>query len=263
MLIDFHTHFFPDEIAKASVDKLYQTSGIKYYGDGTKNGLLEFMKKDGVDISLNQPVATKPEQVQSINRKMIELNVTSSPIICFGAMHPNFKGFKNEIAFLKSAGIKGIKLHPEYQQFDPADNNVFGIYEECAANGIIVLFHAGVDLGFKTVHCKPQGMQKVLAIKGLKVVLAHMGAYKMWDEVERYIVGKEVYLDLAYCSEMDNSQLKRIIANHGSDKILFASDFPWERAAKVKEKVESLGLNDKDKNNIYRKNASRLLGLSA
>ena len=85
----------------------------------------------------------------------------------------------------------------------------------------------------------------------------------MWDEVERYIVGKEVYLDLAYCSEMDNSQLKRIIANHGSDKILFASDFPWERAAKVKEKVESLGLNDKDKNNIYRKNASRLLGLSA
>lgn len=263
MLIDFHTHFFPDEIAKASVDKLHGTSGIKYHGDGTKAGLLEFMKRDGVDISVNQPVATKPGQVQSINKKMIELNGTQSSIVCFGAMHPKFEGYKDEIAALKNAGIKGIKMHPEYQQFDPADKNVFGIYEACADNNMIVLFHAGADLGFETVHCKPEGMRKVLAIKGLKVVLAHMGAYKMWDDVEKYLVGSEAYMDLAYCNEMDNSQLKRIIENHGSDKILFASDFPWERAAQLKEKVGVLGLNIKDKENIYYKNASRLLGLPA
>ncbi len=262
MIIDFHTHFFPDEIAQSSVDKLHRISGIAYYGSGTRGSLLEFMKKDGVDISVNQPVATKPEQVRSINKKMIELNSASGPIICFGSMHPQFKDFKNEIAILKAAGIKGIKMHPEYQQFDPADKNVLGIYKACAENGLTVLFHAGVDLGFETVHCTPEGILQVLAIKDIKVVLGHMGAYKMWDEVEKHLVGKEVYLDLAYCNEMDNMQLKRIIANHGSDKVLFASDFPWERARKMREKVDSLGLNTEDKNNIYYKNASKLLGLT-
>jgi hypothetical protein len=74
MLIDFHTHFFPDKIAADTISHLAQESGISPAGDGTLNGLRACMKEDGVTLSVNQPVATKPEQVPGINRKLAELN---------------------------------------------------------------------------------------------------------------------------------------------------------------------------------------------
>ena len=184
MLIDFHTHFFPDHIAKQSCDLLASKAGVKYYGDGALGGLLSFMKKDGVDISVNQPVATKPEQVPGINRRMAELNGTNKSVICFGAMHPAFEGFEEQVSFLKENGVKGIKLHPEYQQFCPEDKRMIKFYEACASADISVLFHSGADIGYDSVHCVPEGVKQILGIKGLMVILAHMGAYRMWDQVE-------------------------------------------------------------------------------
>ena len=83
----------------------------------------------------------------------------------------------------------------------------------------------------------------------------------MWDKVEELLVGENVYFDVAYCDEMDNAQLKRMILNHGSEKILFATDFPWERAEVMKRKLDTLCLPAKDSDNIRFKNASELLGL--
>jgi predicted TIM-barrel fold metal-dependent hydrolase len=261
MIIDFHTHFFPDKIAKPTVEKLADTANVNYYGDGTAASLVSFMRQDGVTISVNQPVATKREQVVSINRKMVELNKKSSDIICFGTLHPDFEAFEEELAFLNANGVKGIKLHPEYQCFCPEDRKMLRLYESCVQHDIMVLFHAGVDLGYKDVHCTPRGMWEILDMPGLTLVLAHMGGYRMWDDVERYLVGRNVYFDLAYCNEMDNVQLKRMIEDHGSDKVLFATDFPLERAKVIKDKVEALGLSEKDKENIYFRNAGKLLKL--
>jgi hypothetical protein len=262
MLIDFHTHFFPDKIAKESVEKLARKANVKYYGDGTLSGLLQFMKQDSVDISINQPVATKPEQVKSINRKMIELNAKKLGVMCFGSLHPDFDGFEDELAFIAANGIKGIKMHPEYQVFCPEEIRMFKIYEGCVKNNLAVLFHAGADIGYTCVHCTPKGIKEVLAVKGLKVILAHMGVYKMWDDVEKYLVGKNVYFDTAYCTEIENSQFRRMILNHGSDKILFATDFPWESASSIKAKIEQLDLSQKDIDNIFYKNAAKLLSLN-
>ena len=89
-----------------------------------------------------------------------------------------------------------------------------------------------------------------------------MGAYRMWNDVEKFLVGKNCYFDLGYCNEMDNSQLKRMILDHGSKKILFGTDFPWERASVIKKKIETLGLPKADLDNIYYKNASKLLNLT-
>jgi uncharacterized protein len=260
MLIDFHTHFFPDKIAKDSCDKLANKAKVTYHGDGALNGLLSFMKEDGVDVSVNQPVATKPEQVQAINRKMAEINRAGKSVVNFGAMHPEFEGIEEEVEFLRLSGIKGIKLHPEYQEFCPEEKRMARLYEACAANNIAILFHSGVDLGYDTVHCLPKGAADLLKIKGLTVIFAHMGAYRLWNDVEKLLVGKNCYFDTAYCNEMDNTQLKRMILNHGSDKILFGSDFPWERASVMKKKLDALGLAQSDLDNIYFKNASKLLG---
>ncbi len=97
------------------------------------------MKKDKVDISINLPIATRKDQVISINRKMIYINKLEKNIICFGTIHPNFGNFndvENEIKFLKENKIKGIKLHPEYQNFYPDDWKMFKIYELCTKYNI-------------------------------------------------------------------------------------------------------------------------------
>ena len=259
MIIDFHTHFFPDTIAAESVEHLARASGIGYFGDGTMHSLLSFMREDGVALSVNLPVATRPEQVHGINRKMIAINAMNSGVICSGAMHPAYEKFDEELAFLRANGIKGIKLHSEYQEFRPEDTALRPLFESCARNGIMVLFHSGADLGYPDVHCTPRGISELVEIEGLTIILAHMGGYRMWDEVEKYLMGKNMYLDLAYCNEMDNDQLKRMIMRHGSDKILFATDFPWERARVMKQKLDALQLDAEDRDNILFKSASRLL----
>jgi uncharacterized protein len=262
-IIDIHAHFFPDNIGPKTIEQLksHALQEIASYGNGTLAALKEFMKKDGVTISINAPVATKKEQVVNINRRMIEINKTEKEIICFGAMHPDFSEIGNvdeELQFLAESGVKGIKLHPEYQQFYPDDPKHYKIYESCRKNKLIILFHAGVDMAYSDIHSTPQRMAQVAAIKGLVSIFAHMGGYRMWDDVMKHIAGRDVYLDTAYINEMDGELFKNMVVKHGPEKILFGTDFPWETAAHIKAKLDNL-LEGEIKEMIYHKNSERLL----
>lgn len=264
-IIDIHTHFFPDEIAPKTIDhlKCLGKEPMASYGDGTLKALKDYMAKDGVEVSINSPVATKPGQVLHINRRMIEHNKNPEGVICFGAMHPDFNTIGNvgeELEFIAKAGIKGIKLHPEYQQFYPDDPKYYHIYEACRKNNLVILFHAGVDLAFPDTHSSPQRMAEVAKIKGLKSIFAHMGGYRMWEDALKYLAGRDIYFDTGYCKELDDELFKAMIVKHGPDKILFGTDFPWENAANMKAKLENLVEGD-IKEMIYHENAEKLLGI--
>jgi len=265
-IIDIHTHFFPDAIAADSVHRLEHSAGVKAFGGGTLASLRNYMKEDGVAIFINAPVATKAGQVISINRKMIEHNSKpeNKDVICFGAMHPMFgseNSFEEEIAFISKNGIKGIKMHPEYQQFYPDDGKLKGLYEACVKFNMIILFHSGEDFAFEDYHSTPKRFAEVAKIGGLKLILAHMGAYRMWDEVYKQLVGKSVFFDTAYCNEMEPGVFKGLIKEHGPDKILFGTDFPWERASIIRKKIEENVERQEDKDKIFHLNAEKLLGI--
>lgn len=260
-LIDVHTHFFPNHIAKDAISRISKITKVTPYGNGTKEDLLKFMKKDKVNISINLPVATKPDSVHSINLKMIEFNKISKQIICFGCMHPELENFESEIQFLKENNIKGFKLHPEYQNFFPDDDKYTKFYECCVKYGMIIFFHSGLDLAYKKVHGTPKRFKEVLKINGIKIILAHMGGFRLWDEVTKYLVGKEVYFDTAYITEMQSEILQEIIMSHHKDKILFGTDFPWERASVIKQKIDELEITKELKEKIFYKNAKKLFGI--
>jgi predicted TIM-barrel fold metal-dependent hydrolase len=264
-IIDIHTHFFPDNIGPRTIAHLKSHAQIEVtsYGDGTLSSLKEYMKSDGVAVSINCPVATKKEQVIHINRRMIECNKAEKDIICFGAMHQDFSqigDMAQELEFIAKAGIKGIKLHPEYQQFYPDDPKYLPMYELCRKNNLIILFHAGVDMAYPDVRSTPQRMAELLKIKGLRMIFAHMGGYRMWDGVIKYLLGRDVYFDTAYCGEMDDDMMKRMIISHGPDKVLFGTDFPWESAKNTIAKLDRL-LTGEVKELIYHKNTEKLLGI--
>ncbi len=263
-VIDFHVHFFPDNIHEKAIASLSKAAGIKPNGNGSLDSLKEYMKKDGINYAINQPVATKAEQVKTINRQMAELNNQGNNVISFGAMHPDFKNFgsvKDEIQYLSENRIKGIKLHPEYQDFYPDDPKMAEIYETCNKMKMIILFHGGRDLAFKEIHGTPRRFAQVAEIFDLKIVCAHMGGYQTWNDVEKYLIGlPSVFFDTAFSEEMNPAQMKEIIIGHGAEKILFGSDFPWQRQINIFEKIKNLHFEKNDEEMIFYKNAYSLTG---
>ena len=264
-IIDVHTHVYPDEHAGDITRSLRREGLFEPCCGGTAAELRNFMRLDGIAKSVNLPVATKKEQVTGINRKMIRFNQTSpEDVVCLGSMHPEFEevgDVDEEIAFLALNGIKGIKLHPEYQQFYPDDSSVFPIYDACRRYGLIVHFHAGFDFPDPDhIRATPERLKEVTKIGGLKIIFAHMGGFRMWEGVLRHLAGTEAFLDTAFISTMKPEEFRAVAEAHGVEKILFGSDFPWTRARDIRTLVETAVEDPVAREKIYHQNAEKLFG---
>ena len=150
MIIDFHTHTFPDELADRAVGTLAHSGGIHNYLDGRVDSLKESMKKAGIDYSVLLPVATKPNQCDTINTLALKTNETSKTtgLISFGAIHPACENFREILNWLSNNGFKGIKLHPVFQKTNIDDMQSLRLIEYASALGLIILIHAGFDVSF-------------------------------------------------------------------------------------------------------------------
>lgn len=264
MVIDFHTHTFPDRIAGASIARLSKCSGITPHTDGTTAGLERSMAEDGVDISVVLPVVTKPSQFETVNRVAAELCQEKKNLISFGGIHPDCPDVKRKMREIKSLGLKGIKIHPAYQEVYMDDIRYLRILEAASEQDLVISVHAGVDIGLPDpVYASvPRIAEAIRAAAPEKLVLAHLGGWKEWDEVEKLLAGGNVYMDTAFLEDyISDEQLFRIIRKHGADKILFGTDCPWSGQRESVERLEKLPLSEAEKSMIFAENAKRLLGI--
>ena len=260
MVVDIHTHCFADSLAKRAINSLSERGDLIPFCDGTISGLKNSMHNSGVNISVLQTIATKPEQTPTINRWAVD--VQDSDIMSFGTIHPAYPKWKDEIKFLIDSGVKGIKMHPDYQNFFVDEPTVFPIYEKIFNEGLIILFHAGIDVGLPDpCHCPPSRLRKVIdTFPGAKVIAAHMGGYKFWDDVKKYLFGTEVYLDTSFSFDaLGLTLMKPMILEHGANKILFGTDSPWTDQNTEIQNIQSLGLSNKETDMILGNNAMKLL----
>ena len=266
-LIDFHTHIFPDKIAPAAVASLAEAGGTRPEGGtGTLDDLEGVALREGISLCVNLPVATRPDQAASINRFAREVNRREGRVISFGAIHPDAAEPERELAELAEAGFRGIKLHPDYQGHYADDPAVIRVVKEAKRLGLHTVFHGGVDIAFPNdVHAAPERISRLLSALGEgegKVIVAHIGGYRLWDDVERVLVGRDVFFDLSYgIDHLPPEQLLRIVTRHGADKILFGSDYPWRDPADIDRVLSKLPLSDEQFSLIRSGNAERLLGL--
>lgn len=265
MIIDFHTHIFPDKIAARSIEALSQVSGIKAATDGTLNGLLASMDRSGVDLSVIMPVVTKPSQFESVNTFAAKVNEQyAGRLLSFGGIHPDSEDYKAELNRIKELGLPGVKLHPDYQGVMIDDVRYMKIIEYANELDLVILVHAGIDIGLpEPVHCPPDKARKVLdTIKPQKLILAHMGGWKQWDEVYEYLAGEQVYLDTAFSFDyMEQEMFMKLWEKHDKDKILFATDSPWSDAKRDMDVVNTLPLTVQEKEAIFSGNAKKLLNM--
>lgn len=266
MVIDFHTHIFPDRIAARTIEKLEKVGGVKAYTDGTLEGLKRSMVDNTIDVSVILPVVTKPAQFESVNSFAAKIT-GKDKIISFGGIHPESENFHKELEEIKELGLLGIKLHPDYQETFIDDPKMVAIINYATELGLIVIIHAGLDIGLPDpIHCPPDKATSMLSqieSDQPKIVLAHMGGYDQWDAVEEYLVGKNIWFDTGFTlGKMKDEQFIRIVKNHGADRILFATDSPWDGQKEALEYIRKLDLSEEELEHILHRNAEELLGIN-
>ena len=282
MIIDFHTHTFPEKNSGKVLQKLGSLSHTLPFTDGSVRGLLASMKEAGVDYSVNVPVMTTVEQVEKINGSLIRQReeLFARGIITFGGIHPDYDNFKEELRRLKQCGIPGIKIHPAYQNVDLDDMRMIRIIDYASELGLIVLTHAGIDIGINDHnYCSVSHILKVIdRVHPPQFVLAHMGNWGCWEDVERDLAGAPVWLDTAFAvgsitpdpsqekkpyleENLSNEDFVRICRKHGMNRILFATDSPWQDQKDYIGRIRSTGLDQQELEQVFSENAKRLLSL--
>lgn len=262
MIIDFHTHCFPDELARKTIPHLSKISGFLNVTDGTLGGILENMQKNNVDVSVVLNIATNPHQEEKVNDFAISLDKNKN-IVSFGSVHPE-GNWEYTLDKLKDNGIKGIKLHPDYQGFFIDEARMNPVYEGILKRDFVLIFHTGVDDGIgEPTHATPERIKNVLGMfRSQKVVLAHMGGFRMQSEAFEKIVGEDIYLDTSCSAEfIEKDYFEKMVISHGVDKILYATDLPWTNPQKEIGLIESLDISKEEKEKIFYKNAYKLLNL--
>ena len=287
MLIDFHTHTFPDGLAKKVLPKIAGDASIRYYTEATNSSLLESMDRAHVDMSVILPVVTKPSQCETINKTAIEINDRYFPrLLSFGGIHPDNENYREILKSIKESGIKGIKLHPLYQGVAIDDIRNVRIIDCASELGMIVVIHAGKDLSFPGDLVDPDRISRMLdEVKPEKMVLAHMGSYAKWEDVYELLCGRGAYLDTSFSLNpvrpLDDTKegwdsleanpilvpplkpelFRKMVEKNGADHMLFASDSPWCDQKETFELVDAY-LSESEKDAVYYGNALRLLGMS-
>ncbi len=264
MIIDIHTHAFPDAIAERAIKSLIQGCNGEYMpcSNGTVSGLLDNMDKFHIDLSMVQPVVTKPSQTKTLNEWA--QSIQCDKIISFGGIHPATDDYKRDVDFVCGLGLKGIKLHPEYQQFEIDDPKMLKIYDYILSKGLIILFHAGYDPAYPPpIHSSPKRFAEISReMQGGVMIAAHLGGQRQWNEVEEYLAGSNMYMDTSMgFNYYPHDRFLRIVEKHGADKILFGTDSPWSRGDEEIKTLKSLPLTDEQKELIFHENAERILGL--
>lgn len=263
MLIDIHTHCFPEKIASKAVEKLSNASGgLLPHTDGTISGLKESMKKGGVDISVVQNIATNARQQQSVNDFAASLN-NQQDIFAFGSVFPHSEDIISELERIKELGLKGVKFHPDYQGFEVDDIKMKPVYKKISELGLITLFHAGMDYGFAPPYgATPEKMAKASEWFTSPVIAAHWGGVGCGQEVLDKLCGSNIYFDTSFgYGTMPKYYAEKIIEKHGADKILFGTDTPWHTAEMEMRLLNSLELSSEDMEKITHINAEKLLGI--
>lgn len=262
MIIDAHCHIYPDKIAEKASQATGGFYGISMAFDGKVSTLLREGKKAGIDRFAVQSVATTPKQVRSIN-DFIAQTVAAYPDILFGlgTLHPESEDIAADVAHLRALGLRGVKLHPDIQQFKLDDYRCLKIYELCEEAGLPLLIHTGDN---RYDFSNPNRLIPILRIyTGLTVVGAHMGGWSIWEEAARQLCDlPNLFVD---CSSsfyaLDDETMKRVIALYGGERVLFGTDYPMWHPDEELRRLRGLGLDSETMENILWRNAAKVFNL--
>lgn len=258
MIIDSHAHIFPKKIAAKAADSIGQFYDIPMDNDGTLNQLLEKGTAAGIDRFLVHSVATTPKQVDSINHYIADkMAQHGDKLIGFAALHPESDSIESDVETAISLGLHGVKLHPDFQKFNVDSNEAYKLFE-CIEGRLPVLIHIG---DYRTQYSKPKRLARVLDdFPKLDVIAAHFGGWSEWDQGEKYLAGKRLWVDTSSSLfAITPERAKELICAYGVDNVLFGTDYPMWDPKEELERFNKIDLTDEEREKIFHINLENLL----
>jgi hypothetical protein len=260
-IVDFHTHAFPDELSERVIKMLEEEGGVMAHHNGKISSLLSSMDNCGIEKSVICNIATNPAQFQSILSWCKKIR--SERIIPFPSFHPYDPEFRDRIETIRREGFKGIKFHPYYQNFVIDEDKLLPVYEKLCDENLILVMHTGFDFAFPLTRiADPEKISRILEMfPSLKLVTTHLGAWKLWEDVEHYLVGKPIYMEISFSLDFlhVHDAVRNIFSNHPPEYILFGTDSPWTSQEETLSLFRELKLGDEIENLMLRENALTLL----
>ena len=168
-------------------------------------------------------------------------------LIGFASVDPNDADAPAELrAAVTDLGLKGLKLGPVYQRFDPVCDRAFAVYEVAQELGLPVVWHQGTTF----VRDAPLALARPIMLDDvarnfprLKVVIAHLG--HPWIEEAMATIRKHptLFADVSALETRPWQYYNGLIAalEYGvADKLLFGSDYPFSTAEKAAAGLRSI-----------------------
>lgn len=257
MIIDAHTHIYPDKIAIKASQGISDFYNLRVLYDGTVGKLLEVGNAAGIGKYVVHSVATVPGQAASINR-FIASAVAAKPgqFIGFATLHPDSKTINEDIQHIIDIGLSGIKLHPDFQKFNADSPEAMKVYEAIEGR-LPLLIHTGDK---RTEFSKPYRIVNVAkAFPELDIIAAHLGGWSEWGSCAEELAEAGVYVDT--CSSqgfLEPSKVRELIDIFGIDKVIFGSDYPmWDAGEELDMLSKILTADEKEK--VCHMNFERLM----
>ena len=258
MVVDFHTHIYPEKIAAKAVASIGEFYGVGMQMDGTVATLLENGRNGGIDRFVVFSAAAVPAQVQAINDYIASVCREHPEFTGFGTLHPEMDDPPSEIERLFTLGLQGIKFHPDMQRFDIDNPAMMEIYA-CLEGRLPVIFHTG-DYRYSYSH--PSRLARVLdAFPRLCVVAAHFGGWSIFEIAYDFFKHRRCFFDVSSSLPfLGSRRAVELIQDYGSERFLFGSDYPMGNPAACLDEFMHLNLSYEDCERILWANATGILG---
>ena len=273
--IDVHVHLeAPDD--HSSADR----AARKYFGESgaprDPGGLAEYYRSRRmafVVFSVDERLSGRP---QLSNDEVADFASANADIaIAFASIDPHrgADGVAEARRLVSSGRVRGLKLHPPLQQFDPDDRLAYPLYEVFAEARLPVLFHTGHSGigtgmpgggGIRLKYGNPMPIDDVAVdFPEMPIILAHP-SFPWQDEAISICLHKPtVYIDLSGWSPKYFSptlvQYANTLLKH---KVLFGSDYPFITPDRWLADLEKTAIREEVRPLILKENAVRLLGLA-
>lgn len=257
---DTHAHIFPDKVAAKVVATLENYYHMKWSGDGSVGDLTASMERNHVERAVILSCATKPEQVCAINDYLHSVQRSDPQRFCaIGTLHPDYPKVLQELERFPALGLRGVKLHPDFQHIYIDEPKMFPVYEAIENSGLPILIHVGDE---RTDFSSPWRLARVLdRFPDLKVIAAHLGGYSDWDGAWKHLVGRNLWFDTSSALwRLPVDEARRLAHAHGADKLLFGSDYPAVHHEQAIADVLALEFSEAENELIFYRNAEKLFG---
>jgi predicted TIM-barrel fold metal-dependent hydrolase len=279
MIIDCHTHLakLPEDYSKELLEDYDRAWAHKGGGDMNKGPQDHLRAMGVVEKAIVFGLKAKDSGFWTTNDYIADY-VKSDPekLIGFASVDPNHEDALMEIKrSVKTLGLKGLKMGPIYQHFDPTDKKYYPIWELAQELGLPIIIHQGTTFvrNAPLKYAFPILLEDIaLSFPDLIVVVAHMG--HPWEEETIALIRKQpnFYSDVSALIPRPYRFYNDLVLamEYGVlDKLIFGSDYPIFTPAQTMEGLQSInsfvkGTNlpkipEEAINNIISRNAERAL----